>query len=151
MHGVSFPGTCGTVIHTSFMSDHAAVTEAEQQLVFDLMRDRLIQLFGAGGNFRVSLGSATSDDAVFVATLADTIALDIATRMSPVRETAGRRAAVSEQDEHAAIWKHVEEQFDMASTGPEAFLADLGSGRMPVMVLEQDLEDTRDMRRPISA
>ena len=48
---------------------HTTSSEAEQQLIFDLMRERLLDMFGAGGNFRISLGSATADDAVFVSEL----------------------------------------------------------------------------------
>ncbi len=78
------------------------------------MRRRLVDLFGPGGSFRITLGRPTSDDAVFVETVADTIAWDVATS---IRQEDGRAAheprRLADQlpeDEHEAIWKYVEEE-----------------------------------------
>lgn len=104
---------------------HTTSSEAEQQLVFDLMRERMLQLFGAGGTFTISLGSATSDDAVFVATVADTIAHHVATAFNPVRETSGRRAAPATLAEHEQLWQQIEEDLDVRRTGPDSVEVDV--------------------------
>ncbi len=82
-----------------------------QQLVHDLMRERLNELFGPGGSFRVTLGRATEDDALFVSTVADTIAWDVAAALDE-HERANPRRASQEMpaDEHDEIWKHVEDE-----------------------------------------
>ncbi len=90
------------VIHTGGVS-------AEQDAVFELMRTRLFELFGPGGSFRISLGRATADDAVFVSTVADTIAWAVAAELSPAHAE-GRRIDLAdpEEAEYRRIWKHVE-------------------------------------------
>lgn len=100
----------------------------DQQAVYDLMRERLFALFGPGGSFRVTLGRAGADDAVFVSTVADTIAWDVAAALEPTPEvdapTAGAEAPADEhtapmtgrranpidpeEEEYRRIWKHVE-------------------------------------------
>jgi hypothetical protein len=98
--------------------DRAAPTADErvQQLVHDLMRERLNELFGPGGSFRVTLGRATQDDAIFVSTVADTIAWDVAAALDTALNERGERAnprrAAQEMpaDEHDEIWKHVEDE-----------------------------------------
>jgi len=109
------------------MSDrHAASTEAEQQLVFDLMRERLFEMFGPGGSFRITLGRATADDAVFVSTVADTIAHDVAAAFTPARETPGRRvAAVDAMAEHEAMWRQIEAELQIRRTGPDSVEVDV--------------------------
>ena len=104
---------------------HTSSSEAEQQLVFDLMRERMLQLFGAGGTFTISLGSATADDAVFVATVADTLAHHVATAFNPSRETSGRRAAPATLAEHEELWQQIEEDLDVRRTGPDSVEADV--------------------------
>lgn len=84
----------------------------DQQAVYDLMRDRLFALFGPGGSFRITLGRPGADDAVFVSTIADTIAWDVAAALGPgaAAEEPGRRANPLDPDEeeYLRIWKHVE-------------------------------------------
>lgn len=82
-----------------------------QQLVHDLMRERLNDLFGPGGSFRITLGRATQDDALFVSTVAETIAWDVAAALD-AHERANPRRASQEMpaDEHDEIWKHVEDE-----------------------------------------
>lgn len=85
----------------------------DQQAVYDLMRERLFALFGPGGSFRITLGRPGADDAVFVSTVADTIAWDVAAALdsdTAVPEAAGRRANPidPEEEEYRRIWKHVE-------------------------------------------
>jgi hypothetical protein len=103
---------------------HSAASEAEQQLVFDLLRERLFELFGPGGSFRITLGRATADDAVFVSTVADTIAHDVAPAFNPVRTTAPRRAA-SPADEHDAMWRQIEAELRIRRTGPDSIDVDV--------------------------
>lgn len=91
----------------------------DQQAVYDLMRDRLFALFGPGGSFRISLGRPGADDAVFVSTVADTIAWDVAAALEPtadvttaqaVEPAVGRRANPldPEEEEYLRTWRHVE-------------------------------------------
>jgi hypothetical protein len=87
----------------------------DQQAAYDLMRERLFAMFGPGGSFRISLGRATTDDAVFVSTVADTIAWDVAAALEPAADHAeptGRRANPldPEEAEYRRIWKHVEDE-----------------------------------------
>jgi hypothetical protein len=85
--------------------------ERVQQLVHDLMRERLNELFGPGGSFRVTLGRATQDDALFVSTVADTIAWDVAAALAEHDHATPRRAAQEmPADEHDEIWRHVEDE-----------------------------------------
>ena len=103
---------------------HTAAAEVEQQLVFDLMRERLIDMFGPGGSFRISMGRPAADDAFFVATIADTIAHEVAAAFNPVRVTEGRRIAeTTPMAEHEKLWKHIEGELGIKTTGP-ATLAD---------------------------
>ena len=85
--------------------------ERVQQLVHDLMRERLNELFGPGGSFRVTLGRATQDDAIFVSTVADTIAWDVAAALD-AHERANPRRAAQEMpaDEHDELWRHIEDE-----------------------------------------
>jgi hypothetical protein len=97
--------------------------------VYELTREALFALFGPGGSFRISLGRATAEDAVFVSTVADTIAWTVASRMPVAAGAAeepqghaahvaapeplapvGRRVDVAdpEEAEYRRIWKHVE-------------------------------------------
>jgi len=104
---------------------HTTSSEAEQQVIFDLMRERLLQMFGAGGAFTIRLGSATADDAVFVATVADTIAHQVAAAFNPARETSGRRAAPATIAEHEELWQQIEEGLDVRRTGPDSVEVDV--------------------------
>ncbi|MBN9240228.1 MAG: hypothetical protein BGO97_10980 [Micrococcales bacterium 70-64] len=105
---------------------HTSSTEAEQQLVFDLMRERLMELFGPGGTFVINVGRASSDDAVFVATVADTIAHSVATAFNPGRESAGRRvAAPTTLAEHDELWQHIEADLEVRRTGPDSVEVDV--------------------------
>jgi hypothetical protein len=99
---------------------HAAGTEAEQQLVFDLMRDRLLELFGPGGSFKITLGRATADDAVFVSTVADTVALQVAKQFSAHEAKGKRVAAVDPVAEHEALWAQIEYELLQRRTGPDS-------------------------------
>jgi hypothetical protein len=126
------PATKGRIVTTIWATDqlvdhtphspagsHAAVhpDERVQQLVHDLMRERLNELFGPGGSFRVTLGRATQDDALFVSTVADTIAWDVAAALDETvsaeehRHASPRRLAEDiPSDEHDEIWRHVEDE-----------------------------------------
>jgi hypothetical protein len=87
------------------------VDERVQELVHELMRARLTELFGPGGSFRIALGRGTAEDALFVATVADTIAWDVAAALEGHdRATPRRLADQLPSDEHEAIWKHVEDE-----------------------------------------
>ena len=104
----------------------------DQQAVYDLMRERLFALFGPGGSFRISLGRPGADDAVFVSTVADTIAWDVAAALGPDAEVehdrservTGRRANPldPEEAEYVRIWKHVEAE--MLRRGDDALEAE---------------------------
>lgn len=101
----------------------SGVNEAEQQLINDLVSERLYELFGPGGSFRITLGRATTDDAVFVSTVADTIGHEVAARFTATPAHVGRRRAVATpQEEHEAIWQHVESELLDRRTGTEPVL-----------------------------
>ncbi|MBC7590531.1 MAG: hypothetical protein H7226_05735 [Salinibacterium sp.] len=105
---------------------HSASTEVEQQVVFDLMRARLIDMFGPGGSFRITMGRPAADDDFFVATVADTIAHEVATAFNPVRETEGRRvASTTPMAQHEKLWKHIERELGIRTTGLGIFAADV--------------------------
>jgi hypothetical protein len=105
---------------------HTARTEAEQQLIFDLMRERLMEMFGPGGNFRVTVGTASVHDAVFVSTVADTIAHNVATAFNPGRSSEGRRvAAPTTMAEHEALWNKIESDLLVRRTGPDSVEVDV--------------------------
>ncbi len=105
---------------------HNAATEVEQQVVFDLMRERLIDMFGPGGSFRITMGRPAADDAFFVTTIADTIAHEVATAFNPVRVTEGRRvAATTPMAEHERLWQHIEGELGIKTTGPATIAADV--------------------------
>lgn len=105
---------------------HTQATEVEQQVVFDLMRERLMEMFGAGGSFRITLGRPAADDALFVSTVADTIAHEVAVAFNPVRLTEGRRVApTAPLAEHERLWKHIEGELGITTTGPGTLAADV--------------------------
>ena len=105
---------------------HTTSSEAEQELVFDLMRARLFEMFGPGGSFRITLGRATADDAVFVATVADTVAHHVARAFNPERESAGRRvAAPTTIAEHDELWQQIESELLVRRTGPDSVDVDV--------------------------
>lgn len=87
------------------------VSEPDQQLLYDLMQKRLLDLFGPGGSFTVTLGRGTQDESMFASTVAHTIAWDVAAHLGEVRVTAPRRSAVVEPaPEHRVIWEYVEDE-----------------------------------------
>jgi acyl transferase domain-containing protein len=105
---------------------HTTSSEAEQELVFDLMRERLFEMFGPGGSFRITLGRATAEDAVFVSTVADTVAHHVATAFNPQRESSGRRvAAATTMAEHDELWKQIETELLVRRTGPDSVDVDV--------------------------
>jgi len=105
---------------------HTTSSEAEQQLIFDLMRERLFEMFGPGGSFRITLGRTTTDDAVFVSTVADTVAHHVATAFNPERETSGRRvAAPTTMAQHDELWKQIEADLLVRRTGPDSLDVDV--------------------------
>lgn len=91
------------------MSESSPVEKLQDQ-VYELMRERLVDLFGPGGSFRITLGRATGEDAVFVETVADTIAWDVAASIDRTVHAPRRLSDQLPEDEHAAIWKYVEEE-----------------------------------------
>ncbi|MEP6480647.1 MAG: hypothetical protein ABJA94_01425 [Rhodoglobus sp.] len=118
---------------------------ADHQVVYDLMRQRLLELFGPGGSFRVSLGRATADEGFFAETIAETVAWEVAAavegKAAPVGAAAGgsrsagilgadapapRHGVVADpQAAHEALWSHVEAELLIRRTGPNAFLDDV--------------------------
>lgn len=106
---------------------HDAATEAEQQVVFDLLRDRLYRLFGPGGSFRVTLGRATEDDAMFMGTIADVVAHDVATAFAPVRTTSARRRRDVSPTlaDHELMWKQIEVELLIRRSGPESIAVEI--------------------------
>lgn len=121
----------------------------DQQLVFDLMRDRLMELFGPGGSFRVTLGRATTDEAFFASTVADTVAWEVAAAV----ETSGASAeaprhevAADAQAEHEALWAHVEAELLIRRTGPNAFLDDVD-----IVATPENVDDAAFAEEPAHA
>lgn len=110
------------------MSEHHEAEQpvnptVDQQAVFDLMRAELFRLFGPGGSFTITLGHATGDDAVFVSTVADSIAWQVAAAMEPERAHEPQHVDVTAADpvpEHELFWKHVESELLRQRTGDAA-------------------------------
>ncbi len=94
------------------MAEHESIIPSDlQQEVFDLVHDRLGELFGPGGSFRVSLGRATAEDAVFVDTVAETIAWQVAAALGATAQPRSQHAADEEpRSEHEELWAHVERE-----------------------------------------
>ena len=90
------------------------------------MRAKLFEMFGPGGSFTISLNRATLDDAQFVSTVADTVAWQVASELTQPRAKPARRVAepAVAQAEHEALWRHIESELDIRSTGPETIEAD---------------------------
>ena len=107
----------------------------DQQLVYDLMRERLLELFGPGGSFRVTLGRATADEAFFAATVAETVAWQVAAAVesgSTATEAPRHEVESDPQAEHEALWSHVEAELLIRRTGPNAFLDDIDTVASPI-------------------
>ncbi|MGL4340334.1 MAG: hypothetical protein ACRCSP_07935 [Rhodoglobus sp.] len=101
-------------------------TEIDQQLVFDLMREQLIEMFGPGGSFRIRMGRPAADDAFFVTTVAETIAHEVAAAFTQANAATGRRLAeVTPLARHEELWKHIESELSIGSTGPARVVADV--------------------------
>ena len=89
-------------------------SDDEKQAVFELMSERLFDLFGPGGSFRITLGRAAPDDAVFVSTVSDTIAWQVAASLVLEPAAAGHHAAPEpdaagpDAAEHDHLWRHIE-------------------------------------------
>ena len=103
-----------------------AASEADQQAVFDLLREQLFAMFGPGGSFRISLGRATAEDAVFVETVADTIAWDVTASLSAAHSAGSHSAAATDAEKpapqviHDELWRHIERELLLRRTGPES-------------------------------
>ena len=113
------------VVQNWLVAEHS-VDAPDQQALYELMRERLFELFGPGGSFRITLGRATSDDAVFVSTVADTISWEVASSLVAPRTERARRVADSAQltAEHEALWRHVETELLIRRTGPDTLEVD---------------------------
>lgn len=84
-------------------------SDDEKQAVFELVSARLFDLFGPGGSFRITLGRATTDDATFVSTVADTIAWQVAASLVIEPATSGHHSAPQlDEHEHDYLWRHIE-------------------------------------------
>jgi hypothetical protein len=86
------------------------LSDEEKQAVFDLMRDRLAHLFGPGGSFRVTLGRASADEGLFVSTVADTIAWEVAGAFERHPVASQHRDAVIDIPENEQLWAHIESE-----------------------------------------
>ena len=114
------------------MQDSTGVPD--QQAVYEVMRARLNELFGPGGSFRITLGRATLDDAVFTDTVADTIAWEVAGALenytsapapATYSEAAGKHTDRDPIAEHEALWRHIEEELLIRRTGPDSVAVDV--------------------------
>jgi len=115
----------------------------EQEAVYDLMRQRLYELFGPGGSFRVTLGRATPGEAVFASTVADTVAWDIASALGAQKATPARHETPRDpQAEHEELWSQIESELLIRRTGPNGFMGDLQA--QPAPVLEEPLAPVRE-------
>jgi len=84
-------------------------SDDEKQAVFELVSERLFELFGPGGSFRITLGRASADDAVFVSTVSDTIAWQVAASLVLEPAVAGHHAAPQpDHTERDDLWRHIE-------------------------------------------
>jgi len=84
-------------------------SDDEKQAVFELVSERLFDLFGPGGSFRITLGRATTDDATFVSTVAQTIAWQVAATLVIEPEASGHHTAAQPAEaEHDYLWRHIE-------------------------------------------
>lgn len=91
------------------------------------MRARLFDLFGPGGSFRITLGRPSADDAVFVSTVADTVAWEVAASLAAPRATVAHHIATPAelQAEHDELWRHIEESLLIRRTGPDSVEVDV--------------------------
>ncbi|MDH6181614.1 hypothetical protein M2152_001796 [Microbacteriaceae bacterium SG_E_30_P1] len=96
-------------------------SEADQQAVFELLREQLFRMFGPGGSFRITLGRATADDTVFVETVADTIAWDVTASLTSSHGEGSHAAdPVTAQAAHEELWRHIERELLLRRTGPQS-------------------------------
>ena len=58
-------------------------TDAVQRQVFELVRARVLESIGAGGNWTVTFRRSSDTDTFFSDTMADMIAWDVATQLLP--------------------------------------------------------------------
>jgi hypothetical protein len=111
---------------------HEPFPEPERGLVYDLMRERLYELFGPGGSFRVTLSRATEGEAVFASTVADTVAWDIASNLGAKRSTPARHETARDaHSEHDELWSQIEAELLIRRTGPGGFMGDLRAQPAP--------------------
>lgn len=61
----------------------STTTDAMQQQVYELVRARVLESIGAGGNWTVTFRSSRDTDTFFSDTMADMIAWDVATKLLP--------------------------------------------------------------------
>ena len=61
----------------------AQTTEELQRQVFELVRARVLQSIGGGGNWTVTFRRSSDTDTFFSDTMADMIAWDVATQLLP--------------------------------------------------------------------
>ena len=94
---------------SGFVIDETTTAKV-QELAYELMRERLYTLFGPGGSFRVTLGRATADEALFASTVADTAAWLVANSLEVDAPAEARRAIENLAPEHEDIWAHVESE-----------------------------------------
>jgi hypothetical protein len=99
------------------MTGHSEVGPTDlQQDVFELVHDRLGELFGPGGSFRITLGRPTAEDALFVDTVAETIAWQVAAALGATATPRAQHAAEPDSaadasaDEHEQLWAHIERE-----------------------------------------
>jgi len=119
---------------TDSSHSHAVLPEPEQEVVYDLMRKRLYELFGPGGSFRVTLSRATEGEAVFASTVADTVAWDIASALGVKRSVPARHETARDpQEEHDEMWSQIEAELLIRRTGPNGFMGDLQTQPAPVL------------------
>jgi hypothetical protein len=119
---------------TESSHSNEAFPEPEQEVVYDLMRQRLFELFGPGGSFRVTLGRATPGEAVFASTVADTVAWDIASALGAQKATPARHETPRDpQSEHEELWSQIESELLIRRTGPNGFMGDLQAQPAPVL------------------
>jgi hypothetical protein len=84
-------------------------SEEVQKLVFELVRERLVQAFGSDGMWTVSMKDRAAVDTVFGETVAEHLAWDVAAQLAPQKKsrhqgsTAGKESELKPMREPAPI------------------------------------------------
>ena len=126
-----------------------------EELVFDLVRERLLKAVGAGGMWTLQFRASTDTDSLFGETISEYIARDIADQIAaPAVAVAESSIDIAVEDVDADIHPAVEEEIAVEDTGwielavpAEAEVVVEG----PAEIVEQPQHDEHRMFKPRKA